>query len=80
MNVREYLELAHYWCQAPLASIDAEEAERKADELYRTLMKVRGRGWMALTRTASCSKRVEPVIDFSSCSGSVLGVAGSLQG
>lgn len=40
MNVKEYLELAHYWSTAPLAEIDAEEAERKADELYRTLMKV----------------------------------------
>lgn len=40
INAFEYLRLATEWNQAPLSSIDAEEAERKADELYRTLGKV----------------------------------------
>ena len=39
-NVKSYVEKTHMWQETPLADIDPEEAERTADELYRTMQKL----------------------------------------
>ena len=39
-NLKSYVEKNHMWQETPLADIDPEEAERTADELYRTMQKL----------------------------------------
>ena len=39
-TVKQFVEKTHYWNETPLNEIDPEDAERTADDLYRTLMKL----------------------------------------
>ena len=39
-TVKQFIEKTHMWHEAPLAEVDAEDAQRVADDLYRTLNKV----------------------------------------
>jgi hypothetical protein len=38
-TIKLFVEKTHTWNESPAAEINAEEAERTSDELYRTLVK-----------------------------------------